>query len=639
MKRIVAIVAILLAMVSTVVGQEYITLHGLVSDKQSRQPVPYTAILLQGTSTGTQANDRGEFALKVSSVEGTVVFSAMGYKKATVSVKQLRKSGIVRLEPHLLQLQEVTIKDYRTPQALIAEAVRRLPDNYHTDTTIGTWFARDWRMLDTTLYLFDESVVDMLRFGYNTHSNKRYYTNTNRKREMDDNYKVVRKHRLLIYDSIPLRMANADSDNASKELQYNDNSTFYDILATPDANYLTAPRLVKRHKFDPIQEYTDDQGVAYYKLSATNKDGVTHYVWHIRKSDLAIVELSAYSDSSTNSIRPRMWSIVPWSAVHNNGDRAVYRYAERNGKMTLVYFAAYQDVTYTSHQMYGHEHDAPVQHYTISRQWLLTDLQQGDTTFLLHNKVQSHKPVGMDTAFGQSTYDETYWEQYNTLPLDANIQTRLQRQLSAQSPDNSDVSTVATPITSTANLDSITTLRASTPMTMPSLPRWTFFRYVGIGGDRLYCSDDKSRRGFCQQLGVGTRLYLGGRFHLRADLQYAWLTTKTNAGRFSTHNLTLPLSVDFDLLREAPDTPMRIYMNVGVWGRYALVGRLDNDWHTLGHDYDRTDYGWSWGLGMEVSRSLFIEWNSFRSIHPLPLDKTAPPTRMHNGAFTIGINF
>lgn len=611
-------------------AQNYITLQGRITDTKSRQAVPYAAVLLKGSNKGSQSNDAGHYTLKVPSAEGTVVFSAIGYKRMEVNIKQLQKNGNMRLEPHALQLREVAVTGFRSPQALIAEAVSRLPQNYHTDTTVGTWFHRDWRMLNGELYLFDESVVEMLRYGYTHNAQKRYYHYSTHKREMDDNYKSVHKHRLLVYDSVAVKMAFS-GNTSDKFLQYSDNRAFYDMLSTPNANYLTAPRLVKRHRFDPIQEYTDDDGQDYYLLRATHRDGETHYTWLIHKADLAIVELQVINDSSTTHFKPSLWSVQPYASIHRHGSHSTYRYAKLDGAYTLTSFSSFSDQTCRSHLMYGHENDLEVQHFVSSSEWHLTDLRPGDTTFLMENTVQSHQPTGMNTAFGESHLDEDFWEQYNTLALDTAVQAHLERALAK--------TTVSSDTRNSSTLDSLQAVRRATPMTMPPMPRWTFYRYGGIGGNRMVGDNAKSKRGFSQQLAVGTKLHLGGRLNLHADLQYAWMTTRTDIGRFNTHSLTLPLRLDFDLIREKPEIPMRLYLIAGGWGRYAFLGRLGGDWHGVWNTHDRIDYGWNWGIGIEVSRIYFLEWNSYRSLHNSLLNTGAPALFRHNGAFTIGINF
>ena len=148
MKKGILLFCVLLLTTTTLHAQSHITLHGHITDSKTKKGVPYTAVAIQGTCVGKQSNNRGEYKLKVTESANTIVFSAIGYKKQVISVKQLQKNGNVRLEPYALELREVQVTDYVSPRKIIAEAVRRIPENYHIDTTVGTWFYRDWRMLN-----------------------------------------------------------------------------------------------------------------------------------------------------------------------------------------------------------------------------------------------------------------------------------------------------------------------------------------------------------------------------------------------------------------------------------------------------------------------------------------------------------
>jgi hypothetical protein len=648
-----SLIALLLFWGVNINAQTFITLQGRVLDGQTRKGIPYTAVAVQGTCVGTQANDQGEYKLKVEGDNKSIVFSAIGYKKQTVSVEQLQKNGNVRLEPHALELHEVQITGYVTPQEIIAEAVRRIPQNYHVDTTIGTWFQRDYRMLNGELYLFDESVIDMLRYGYVHDTTKRYYHFTDEQREMDDNYKVVRKHRLLVYDSLSVRLAAGDMEKAMAPMDYSDNNVISDAISTPHANWLTAARLIKKHKYDPIQEYTDADGVEYWLLRAygrTNaKNIMAYYTLRIRKDNFAIIDAGFDLDTVTASVDyPNMLQTMsPWSKGVIHCTSTNEHYELRGDRYTLTRYSYLYDATYYCHQHYGYELAAPEQHRVESREWILTDLQPGDTSFLRLNPVQGHKKKDLIDAFGTSSYDEDFWEHYNTLPLDANVQAALDRFFSSSSTSGntgftSDTSKtlIADVETKRVELDTLRAIKDTLAPTLPPLPRWQFYRYGGIGGNRLVGDDTATHRCFSQQLALGARLNLGGRFSLSADLQYAWMTSPTDDhGRVSTHNLTLPLRLNFDLLKATPEADMRIYLTVGGWGRFAFLGRLGDDWNVLGNSIDRWDYGFSIGIGMELFRTFFMEWNSYRSLHNSILDNSAPELYRHNGAFTIGILF
>ena len=647
MKKLLFI-TILLAIGTGLNAQSFITLQGRITDSNTKKGIPYTAVAVEGTCVGVQSNDNGDYKLKLEDNASAVVFSAIGYKKQTVNIEQLKKNGNVSLQPHALELHEVQVTGYVTPQEIIAEAVRRIPQNYHVDTTVGTWFSRDWRMLNGELYLFDESVVDMLRYGYVHDTTKRYYHFTDTLREMDDNYKAVRRHRLLVYDSLSVRLAAGGMEKAMAPMDYSDNDVISDLVATPHANWLTAARLIKKHKYEPIKEYTDADGVEYWLLRAYGRTNARNvmawYTLRIRKDNFAIIDADFEVDTVTASIEnPYMFQTMsPWSKEIIHRSTTNEHYELRGDRYTLTRFSRFYDATYCCHRHFGYELADSVQHRVECREWIMTDLQPGDTSFLRLNPVQGHRKQNLIDAFGASSYDDNFWGHYNTLPLDGNVQAALDRFFASTTGTTGDTgkNLIANAERKQNFLTSLLTVKDTLVPTLPPLPRWQFYRYGGIGGNRLVGEDTATHRCFSQQLGLGARLNLGGRFSLAAELQYAWMTSPTdNHGRVSTHNLTVPLRLNFDLIKPTPDVDAHLYLTVGGWGRFAFLGRLGDDWSVLGNSIDRWDYGFSIGIGMEFMRTFFIEWNSYRSLHNSILTPDQPEMFRHNGAFTIGILF
>ena len=333
------------------------------------------------------------------------------------------------------------------------------------------------------------------------------------------------------------------------------------------------------------------------------------------------------------------WSLQPWSGSTNHRLNTHEHYELRGDRYVLTHISDYRDYTNYCHQHYGYELADEEQHITTSSEWLLTDLQPGDTSFLRKNRVQGHKKQNLAEAFGASSYDEDFWESYNTLPLDGAIKEKLE-DFYQSIPTTQNTPIIQNQDAKRDSLSMLRTVKDTLTPTLPPLPRWQFYRYGGVGGNRLVGDDTATHRCFSQQLAVGARLNLGGRFSLNADLQYAWMTSPTDDhGRVSTHNLTLPLRLNVDLIKPSPEADLHFYLSLGGWGRFAFLGRLGDDWSVLGRDIDRWDYGFSIGIGMEFARTFFIEWNSYRSLHNSILTPGQPEMFRHNGAFTIGILF
>ena len=196
MKRYVFAIMLVLLTGNVTAGNDVIEIKGTVSDKATGEKLPYVALQVMGTYVGTQSNADGHYVLKVANtrLSDTVVFSAMGYEKLHIAISDLRKQRHVKLAPHALDLKEVTVKDFASPQSLLDEVLRRIPQNYHSSPTVSTFFFRDWSMANDSLYLFYESLTDVYRAGYGNFDKKLIYIGFSGKSNLKSNYKDILKH-------------------------------------------------------------------------------------------------------------------------------------------------------------------------------------------------------------------------------------------------------------------------------------------------------------------------------------------------------------------------------------------------------------------------------------------------------------
>ena len=194
-------------------------------------------------------------------------------------------------------------------------------------------------------------------------------------------------------------------EKAMAPLDYSDNSVFNDIVASPDANYHLAARATKKQKFDPIKEYTDADGVEYWQLRAYGRTSYrkskAYYTLRIRKDNFAIIDAEFEIDTSTASFDYPQ-SLSPWSHSKINRKTTKMHYELRNGRYTLTHYSVFKDITYYCHRHYGYELADSIQHRVESHEWIMTDLQPGDTSFLRLNPVQSHTRKDLIEAFGAS---------------------------------------------------------------------------------------------------------------------------------------------------------------------------------------------------------------------------------------------
>ena len=395
---------------------EMLVLRGRVTS--GGNGVPYATLQLGESPVGVSCNDAGEYELKVpeSLLGDTVVVRSVGYETARLAVRALAKKGDVRLRPHLVELQEVRVKSYRKASQLLRDAVARIDSNYHRRTAYSTFFFRDWRTLDDELYLYDEAVMNVRRTGYQRFADKRVYRFEPGVRELEGNGKRLLRHRLLVYDRHQLDRALTNRDGIDEMMGYDDNGNFVDPVATPQATYLLASRIMRYHKFEPIREFEWD-GELYYLVRSVGPgrllNAKIHYEYIIRKRDLVIVRITS-SQERIGQLAPQdAWVNTYYTWLTFDTDTSAWEYDVRDGRYTLTHYYNYRQFHLGSK---GRGHDGEYQYWRQCLDWTLTDFAHEPDT-LAGDELEA-LPQTLSGAFGASDYSADYWGRYNSIPID-----------------------------------------------------------------------------------------------------------------------------------------------------------------------------------------------------------------------------
>ena len=375
--------------------------------------VPYASVQLVGTSIGVSCNDDGEYTLKLpAGHEGdTILVRSVGFESALLPVSTLARNSNVRLRVQEVQLREVQVTSYRRGDQLLKAAVKKIPKNYHQQLSRNTFFYRDWRAVDSELFLFDEAVINVMRQGYAHNDSKRFYRFDPNSRELPSNYKSILRHRLLVYDRRLLEQKVSDNEGVDEMLSFYDNEQFFDILETPNATFPLAYRL---HHFEPVQEFIDN-GTIYYLVRSSGigrfRAATVHYEYVIRKSDLAIVRVSSALAPYNLDAPLESWINIRYSQLCIEADSSAWVYDTREGLLTLTHY-------YSSHRyrLTSRYFNLPDQRWQQCIDWTLTDFALTDN--VLPSDTLSVQRQTLLSAFGQSDYGGDYWRQYNSIPID-----------------------------------------------------------------------------------------------------------------------------------------------------------------------------------------------------------------------------
>lgn len=447
--HILTISLLLLFSLTSVSAQEnYLTLRGRVTDRDTREGLPAVTIYVAEQAIYTQTNNDGEYVLKVPMEhrDGSVVFALMGYLRDTVSIaKSQRKGDVALISDGGRWLQEVTVREYSPKAAaqLLMDAVNRIPQNYQTDSVVGTWFYRDVRMLNDELFLFDEMVFDALRVGYDKHhALRKLYNRTgpygsvklDYKRPIESNYTAIRHDRLLLCDTAYVnRVTNGI---AGDKINYDESEVLYDPVEVPN----TVPRLnvskLKKAKNLRMYETTDADGKEYYVIT-TGYDVAAKKMMKMR--DTVRITIAKGSLTITRYEEWHYFMMYPYFPLKKvfkdagvdsiaNRSHVVYNYGMVEGKYTLTSYTRHEgsDLYCAKNSPLGER----IQHLDKQCQCVLTNEHKEGSSFLKNNTIQGPGSVlVMNRRADNKSYDEAFWQQYNFIPLEASTHLKLEKKL------------------------------------------------------------------------------------------------------------------------------------------------------------------------------------------------------------------
>jgi hypothetical protein len=115
---------------ATIIYSQTQTIEGFVFDIETSEPLSYANVRIDGTTSGTSANIKGRFNLKLKSGSYSLIFSFIGYKSDTLSIiipsNEIIKIGLI---PQAVKLPEVVVSAEDPAYSIIREAIKRKKEN------------------------------------------------------------------------------------------------------------------------------------------------------------------------------------------------------------------------------------------------------------------------------------------------------------------------------------------------------------------------------------------------------------------------------------------------------------------------------------------------------------------------------
>jgi len=146
----------------------YVQYKGSVSDQETRSPLAFASLTLNGTNIATITNSEGEFSLKVpkSMTEGKVTVSFLGYKNKSVNLSEFKPERTkIELELLVIALNEVRVFP-KDPELLIRAVMNKRAENYFNDQTLMSAFYRETIKKRRVYVSLSEAVVEIHKQPY-----------------------------------------------------------------------------------------------------------------------------------------------------------------------------------------------------------------------------------------------------------------------------------------------------------------------------------------------------------------------------------------------------------------------------------------------------------------------------------------
>ncbi|MCL2728374.1 MAG: carboxypeptidase-like regulatory domain-containing protein, partial [Bacteroidales bacterium] len=143
-------------------------IEGYVKDRQTREALPYSYIVLESTGVGTISNLDGQFTLKVpdSLSSAHVTISHVGYHTPKIPLEVFKgNKPEIFLDPNTIQLQEVVVR-YVPAQKIMREMLDNRSKNYAPYPAYFTSFYREGVEYGDHFVSLTEGVCQVYKSGY-----------------------------------------------------------------------------------------------------------------------------------------------------------------------------------------------------------------------------------------------------------------------------------------------------------------------------------------------------------------------------------------------------------------------------------------------------------------------------------------
>jgi len=369
---------------SVITNGQYI--EGYVKNAKDNTPVSFVNVSIKGTYLGTVTNSNGYFSIKFPSSYSNknLVFSFIGYKSSEYKLSDISSPLLVKLTASSVNIQEIVINPDSTMFTLLKSAYKKIPENYGTTPSLLTGFYRELlkEKDDKCLYIA-ESVIESYKTSY--------------KNKQTGQIKILKTRK-----------------NIAPDMQKKSNVKFYgglyvahsfDVVHNRDDAIKPGNFKKYRYEYKGIKSYGDKY---VYAFSYSRVDSNINGHFFIDTESLAYVyyDYNNYNERKTTNVN-----------IKRDTTHYKIQYSEVNGKWFLKSTNYLSKLTNTTKKI----------KLVIMDDYVTTNVKYNNVKPPVYSEQISFGTIFSDIA---TTYDKSYWKDYNILEKDTLSQTKLQLQFS-----------------------------------------------------------------------------------------------------------------------------------------------------------------------------------------------------------------
>jgi len=148
----------------------FITIGGIIYDKDTKIPIPFSTVVIEKIGLGTISNFEGLFYLRIPKKhsKANIIVSHLGYDNLSVPIEMLEgKTYKLYIQPRYIPIQEVFIRNIDA-KGIIKSAIENKTKNYYSSNIYLTSFYREGVKRNNKYLGYSEAVFKIFKSSYQT---------------------------------------------------------------------------------------------------------------------------------------------------------------------------------------------------------------------------------------------------------------------------------------------------------------------------------------------------------------------------------------------------------------------------------------------------------------------------------------